>query len=324
MFIDNLQRHTGGALTDDGARMTTAHAPELDPRLAGILARSLPLASLDVASMRSHALADKAPWNDGAADGLEVTDSSFATPAGPRPLRIVAPRGAQGELVVFIHGGGWSICDLDTHLSVFAGLARTAGRTVLAPHARRAPEHPFPAALDDTCAALRMAGRRYPGGVALAGDSAGANLALAALLALRAAGESPPVSAVVAFYGCYRRRFDTASHRACGDGRFGLSTAKMERFWTLYCGGATPALADLSGQSFTGLPPIQLHAAEADPLLDDTLWLNETLTAQGGRCELVRWPGMTHGFLHYHRDLPQARDALARAAAFLDAHGAAQ
>jgi acetyl esterase len=289
--------------------------------MAEILSGAPPLTSLEVEAMRAHARADKAPWNDGVATGLDVVDGSYTTPAGPRPIRSVTPPAPATMPILHVHGGGWTICDLETHLALFAGLARAAHRQVMAPHHRRAPEHPYPAPLDDTVAALHHASQAHSGGFFLSGDSAGANLAIAALLRLRDAGERPPVRAVLAYYGCYRRRFDTASHRQYGDGRFGLSTEKMGRFWCLYCNGdATPPHADLSAQDLGHLPPVQIHAAEADPLFDDSTWLHGAIQSAGGQSELIQWPGMTHGFLHYLKVLPQARAAFEASAAYLASH----
>ncbi|MCR9121764.1 MAG: alpha/beta hydrolase [Phyllobacteriaceae bacterium] len=282
-----------------------------------ILTASAPLKSLSVDDMRAHAIADKARWNAGAADGLLVTDGTIETGHGTRPVRHVAVPRPRGRPVLHVHGGGWTICDLETHMSIFAGLARASGRKVIAPHARRAPEAPYPAPLDDTVAAIRHMAAAHPDGFFLAGDSAGANLALGALLQLRDTGEAPPVHGLVAFYGCYRRRFDTSSHARCGDGRYGLSTDKMRQFWTHYCGDNAAPYADLSGHDLSGLPPVQAHAAEADPLFDDTLWLHETITAAGGICDLKIWRGVTHGFLHYAAELEAGRDALNVASAFM-------
>lgn len=238
--------------------------------------------------------------------------AAFAPPDGGA-LEVRAP-GASGTPVIHLHGGGWSIGSPETHLSLLAGLALATGRPVIAPRVRQAPEHPCPAALDDVHRALTgRNGRPF----VLGGDSAGANLALAAFLRARDRGDPLAVSGLVLYYGCFRRRFDTRSHRDFGEGH-GLTTEKMRRFWEFYApdGGAC---ADLSDADVSGLPPVQLHVAECDPLACDTIWLHDRLRDFGVSAELLIWPGMAHGFLHYASDLPQAREAFARTARFIEA-----
>jgi acetyl esterase len=234
-------------------------------------------------------------------------------------MREIRPPGSTGAPIVHIHGGGWATCDLDTHLAVVAGLARASGRSVLAPHARRAPESPYPAPLADTIAALRFVSNTHPDGFFLSGDSAGANLALAALLSLRDTSDAMPVRSAALFYGCYRRRFDTPSHIRYGDGRYGLSTEKMATFWNLYAPNATDArYADLEGHDMTDLPPLQIHAAQTDILSADSQWLADKVRGHGGAATLLVWDGMAHGFLHYPSGLSSAREAAARAAEFFE------
>jgi acetyl esterase len=196
---------------------------------------------------------------------------------------------------------------------------------VLALEYRLAPEHPFPAPLDDVIAAIRVA---RDGGLgksvdaerlALSGDSAGANLALAAMMACRQAGE-PAFATAALFYGCYAPIFDTQSHQRLGDGTYILGTKGMRWYWRNFLGRepedtmslAAPLRADL-----TGLPPLYLNAAGLDPLLDDTLLLSARLSEAGVRHRVDVFPGVVHGFLRMTRDLPAAREALRAAGEFL-------
>lgn len=292
--------------------------PGMDPAMWAVQCIQPPAESGDIEAMRLNARRNKQRWNAGAAGGLTVIDRRYPTATGYRPLREICPPGAAGAPILHIHGGGWTICDLDTHLAIFAALARASGRRVLAPHARRAPEAPYPAALDDVLDAIRDTARIYPDGFHLSGDSAGANLALAAMLALRSKGEALPIRAAVLFYGCYRRLFDTPSHTNFGDGRYGLSSARMAEFWSFYVPKPeTAPFADLSDLHMADLPPLQIHAAGTDILLDDSLWLARTVHGDGGVAELVTWEGMAHGFLHYPGDLPDVDEAFVSAAAFL-------
>ncbi len=284
--------------------------------------RSQPSAeSSDIAAMRVNAVANKRRWNERAAEGLEVVDHLYPADDGDRPMRELHLPGAAGAPILHVHGGGWTICDLDTHLAIFAGLARASGRRVLAPHARRAPEAPYPAPLDDVMDAIRDTARACPEGFHLSGDSAGANMALAAMLALRDRGEAAPIRSAVLFYGCYRRLFDTPSHARFGDGRYGLSTARMAEFWDFYVPeGAAAPYADLSDHRMADLPPFQIHAAGTDILLDDSLWLACRVREDGGAAELLTWEGMAHGFLHYPGDLTSVDRALESAADFVARH----
>lgn len=291
----------------------------LDPVMWDILRAQPPLASLDLVEMRRHAALSKQRWNDGAAVGLTVRDSCFPARSGLRGIRCLTPPEATSGAVVHIHGGGWATCDADTHLSVLAELARATNRSTLAPHASHAPEAPHPVPLEDTIDALRHVARAHPNGFHLSGDSAGANLALAALLWFRDQGETLPIRSMALYYGCFRRRFDTASHLRFGDGRYGLSTEKMRAFWDLYMDwGIDSGYGDLADASMQGLPPMQIHAAGADILLDDSRWLQAKVQAAGGQSDLIIWKGLAHGFLHYACDLPAAREASASAARFFD------
>jgi acetyl esterase len=184
-----------------------------------------------------------------------------------------------------------------------------------------APEYPFPAPLDDCVAAVRWIRAEAqqlgvdPDRVVLAGDSAGANLALASLLDLRDAGTSTterPCRGGALFYGCFWRRLDTPPHARFGDGSLRLGTDEMRWFWQHYLGDssrpdprAEPIYADLRR-----LPPLFLMAAALDPLFDDTLELDRRLEAAGVARELKVYPGLVHGFLQMTPRCAAARAAV--------------
>ncbi len=293
--------------------------PQLHPQMRAVLEQSVPLPSdADVETMRRASVASKAQWNDVLLpSGMTVEETMASLPSGARPLRTYTPARASGADIVFLHGGGWAICNLDTHHAIFMHLAERIGRRVLALHPRQAPEHPFPAPFQDVVDFVEQ----LPGPVILAGDSAGANLALAAALELR---ERVPnkVEALVLAYGCYRLTTHTDSHHLFGDGRFGLSTARMALFWEWYCGTGAPRpperdFADLSAQDFHGLPPTFVSAAELDVLRADSRWLKEALQEAGVRHRFTLYEGMAHGFLHYLKTVDAAREALNDIQAFL-------
>ncbi|MFD1882781.1 alpha/beta hydrolase fold domain-containing protein [Paracoccus pacificus] len=246
-------------------------------------------------------------------------------------LWLVPPQARPG-VVVYVHGGGFAFGSPATHERFASELALASGRAVLSPNYRLSPEFPFPAGLMDVVATLRAAdmlaasARLHPGPVAVAGDSAGANLALAALLYEIAAGRPSPASAAALFYGVFDADFDSPSYQYFSDGP-GLTRGKMQRYWDWYlpdpAARADPLASPLRAEpkAMAALPPLFLLAAGIDPLLSDTERLAVRLAEAGRPVDPVVVPGVTHGFLQMTRDLPQAREAAALAGAFLREHG---
>jgi acetyl esterase len=230
-----------------------------------------------------------------------------------------APKGA----ILYLHGGGFAFASLHTHERLMRRLARASGLMVVGVEYRRTPEHPYPAALDDALAAFRWLGAggdgRFPPGLrtALVGDSAGANLALALAMKLRdgigsgSGGRQPDALGLI--YGMYDRDMRSASHARYGDGRYGLSTARLEWFWTQYLSRAedaadphaVPALGDVAG-----LPPVAAFIAERDCLADDTRALVARLEAAGVNHSLDVFEGFTHGAIQLGALAPICDDAL--------------
>ncbi|MBP7334360.1 alpha/beta hydrolase [Niveispirillum sp.] len=234
-------------------------------------------------------------------------------PGGPLRVRLYHPApGPAAGAILFVHGGGWFACDVDTHDPVMRRLALASGRAVIGFDYRLAPEHPFPAALDDTRAVWDWVLGLGMGVPALAGDSAGANLALALMLSQRDAGSTLPTTAALA-YGCYAPGLDTGSQRRFGDGSYGLSTVRMHWYWRQYLGAladAPPVLAAPLGADMQGLPPCFIGIAECDVLADENRMMAERMRAAGVRVQTVTWPGATHGFLQMTAHAPLARAAV--------------
>ena len=235
-----------------------------------------------------------------------VRDFTIPGDAGPLPVRHYAPvaDGTQ-PLVVYLHGGGFTIGDLDTHDEACRILCREGRVHVLSVDYRLAPEHPFPAALDDTMAALRWAqanaatlGARA---VAIGGDSAGGNLAaVAARLAARAG--TPPVAQLLVYPVTDRGHAATRSQALFGEGYF-LDTRDREAFNRHYLHGAAvagddPRVAPLRARDLHGLPPALVVTAGFDILRDEGGAYAEALRAAGTVARQRRFAGLVHGFIH--------------------------
>jgi acetyl esterase len=299
---------------------------ELDTEIAAILRESaaagLPDATtLPIAAARAQLTEASLAWNIDPPPLPAVADLSVPGPTGVIRLRHFRPRAdARLPLVVYLHGGGWTFGSVDTHDRLMRLLALAADAAVIGVDYRLTPEHPYPAPLDDCLAAIRWLRARADEievdarRIVLAGDSAGANLALASLLALRDAREPLPEGAAL-LYGCYAARLDTASHARFGDGSYRLSSAEMDWFWRNYLGG-TPAgtpLAEPLYADLARLPPLFLTLAAVDPLADDTRALARRLAAAGVLHEVREYPGLVHGFLQMTARCAAARAAMADA-----------
>lgn len=300
-------------------RVRTSGQPWVDPQMEAILneAVSIPPTE-DIKQLRQASMQSKQAWNDiDLPDGMAVMSDGVTLDGNERPMRVYTPDLTTGTDILFVHGGGWSICNLDTHHAICVAMAEATSRRVIALHPRQAPEHPYPAPLDDVVAFIRQTQRL----LILVGDSAGANLVLAAALRMRAEGSANQVSALVLMYGCYRNQSDTQSHHRLGDGRFGLTSARMRLFWSLYLGDrGDVSFGDLSGQGFDGLPATYIGAAALDPLLDDSTWLAQKLHVSNVAHTVRTYDGVVHGFLHYVKGLDAAENALADISEFLTQH----
>lgn len=243
-------------------------------------------------------------WGAGAPALPHIAERTIAMPSGRGRVRIYdtgVPSPA--PTVVLLHGGGWVFGSVDTYDGMARQIAKRSGLRCLSVEYALAPEHPFPAPLDDCIATLRWAllqGAELgidPTRVAVIGDSAGANLALASCLALRT-GVKHPLRGAALLYGVYSLDLDTASVRAYGNGEYFLSRTDMARYWQDYLPDpaaranllAVPMLADLAE-----LPPLHIAACEFDPLLDDSRQLAERAKSANVDVEFRIWKGMVHG-----------------------------
>ncbi|MCP2164579.1 alpha/beta hydrolase [Goodfellowiella coeruleoviolacea] len=261
--------------------------------------------------------------------GVHVRALAVAGASASLPARLYWPAGLArpAPLVVFYHGGGWVVGDLDSHDHLCRFLARQAGVAVLAPHYRRAPEHPFPAAVTDALAthafAVRQAGALGvdPRRIALAGDSAGGNLAVVTALRSRAEPGPRPVFLLL-FYPAVDATRRRRSRELFAEG-FLLTSRDMDWFMDHYqpdpAARADPALSVLLADDLSGLPPTYLATAGFDPLRDEDEAFAARLAEQGVPVVLRRHPDLIHGFANLFGLGGPFRDAVVEAAGALRA-----
>lgn len=256
---------------------------------------------------------------------LAVAVSVSDHAAGGVPMRLYRPPSGSdatpSPLLVFLHGGGWVLGDLDTHDACCRWLCVESGWAVLAVGYRLAPEHPFPAGLDDVATAWRWAEAEAaalgcdPGQVAIGGESAGANLAAALSLRLRDAGARPPVLQFMVHPPTdlllEQPSIDTVSLA-------GLSREMLAACIAAYVGDhsrADPLVSPLRAADLSGLPPAIVVTVEHDPLRDDGEHYALALARAGNEVSLQRLPGLPHGFMF----LPVTDPAIAAAYRLLGA-----
>jgi acetyl esterase len=254
-------------------------------------------------------------------------DLTLPGPHGQVPCRLYLPDGAQRPpVIVYAHGGGFMQGSLSSWDAMLRELVRGSGVAALSVDYKLSPEHRFPKAFDEIVAMIRLVAREGaglgidPSRIAVGGDSAGANLALAAALALRDAGE-PALGFMLLVYGVYSSDSESPSWQRFGQGA-GLSQTQMRWIWETYLERpeqagdwrAAPILADLQG-----LPPAHLIVGALDPLLDDSHRLAAAFAAAGVPRTLTVYDGLNHGFIRYGRLIAAARRAVAECAAALRA-----
>jgi acetyl esterase len=264
-------------------------------------------------------------------DVASVTDRAVPGPAGDLPVRIYRPEAVTGQAapgLVYFHGGGWVIGNVDTHDNVCRALANAAGIVVVSVDYRLAPENRFPAALDDALASVewvRANARELevdPTRLAVGGDSAGGNLA--ALVSQHLAGE-PTLRFQLLVYPLLDARYQEPSIEENAEGYF-LTKEMLVWFRDQYIGAAgdpadplvSPACAPDS--ALAGLPPGLVITAEYDPLRDEGEAYAERCRAAGVEMTATRYDGMIHGFFSMSDWVPDGRVAIDEAAAALRQH----
>jgi acetyl esterase len=248
----------------------------------------------------------------------EIRDVAVPGPGGDVPVRLFRPADPVG-VVAYLHGGGWALGSLEGFDAVLRALAQASGALVAAVDYRLAPEHAFPAAVDDTLAAVRwLAANGGDGRLAVAGDSAGGNLAAVAARRLRA---EVPLRLQALIYPACDAGLNMPSHREFGTG-YGLTADGMRRFWNLYLGGADgtdPDASPLRAEDLAGVAAAYVLTAEADVLRDEGEAYADRLRAAGVEVTQRRWPGTIHGFWRWQAAVEPARAAVGEVGAALHA-----
>jgi acetyl esterase len=255
-----------------------------------------------------------------------VRDLSVAGGAGPIPARLVMPASATPPpVLVYFHGGGWTIGDIDTHDVLCRQLCAASGAAVLSIDYRLGPEHRFPAAFDDCLAATRWLQREGAdlgvdvGRLAVGGDSAGGNLAAAVAIALRDGGDRAPCFQLL-IYPATDMRAVAPSHTSNGQGY--LLTADS---FVYYRGHYIEDPADwadwraspLLAPGLSRLPPALVLTAGYDPLRDEGRQYADALSAAGNRVQYVCFERQIHGFITMGRVIDEANTAVDLCAAAL-------
>jgi monoterpene epsilon-lactone hydrolase len=245
--------------------------------------------------------------------------------AGGVPGEWIIPQDAPADrALLYMHGGGFVFGSLVTHRALIARLAISAGTRAFSVDYRLAPEHPFPAALDDSLEAYRSLIRDgiQPKRIIVAGDSAGGTLALALILSLQKEGASLPAAAVcispvtdMVWTGSSMRT------KAGIDPIFteGGSSPLGSSIHTDYIGSEdprNPLISPLYGD-MRGMPPVLLHVGEDEVLLDDSVRLAERVRAAGGHAELVVWDGLWHVFQVFAPFVPEATQSIRQIGEFI-------
>jgi acetyl esterase len=287
--------------------LSEPRAIDLDPEIASFVRLAEGLGQIDASAvpletLRESARALRLPWNDG---GPTMAATREMELEGLRcRLHHPVSTDALEPATIYLHGGGWTLLDIDTHDNLARRLALESGRPVMLVDYPRAPESSFPLPLlrlQDFIAELtrRSADFGLAKSFALCGDSAGANLALALALMLRDAAENN-LRALGLIYGSYVDRYDSPSHRAFGGGDLPLSTARMRWFWDNYVPNAAERgdpLASPLHADLTGLPPVMMTIAQYDILYDENIAVADWLGAAGNELSVRVYPGTVHGFV---------------------------
>jgi acetyl esterase/lipase len=273
------------------------------------------MADMTPAQARAHRLSIALPRGD---DGLAaIDDATVPGPAGPLAVRVYRPRAAgRPPVVVYAHGGGWTVGSIETHDATTSALAARSGCAVVSVEYRLAPEHPFPAGVEDCHAVAEWVARNGEllgvdgTRLAIAGDSSGGNTAAAVCLLARRLG-APPIAFQLLVYPATDHFGEWPSYAELGDGSHGLGRALLRWFSMQYLPDPAQAADELASPiragDLAGLPPGLILTAEHDMLRDEGEAYGRRLAEAGVPTVVRRYAGVDHGFFAIGHS--EARDA---------------
>ncbi|KRG44211.1 hypothetical protein ARC20_08735 [Stenotrophomonas panacihumi] len=275
----------------------------------------------------------RAPWREGGPRMRDIADVRLASAHGEFGVRILHPQAGAATpspALVYLHGGGWCLFGLDTHDRLLREYADAMRLPVVAIDYSLAPEHPYPAALDQAVATLdwlQAHGAAFgidATQLALGGDSAGANLAVATALRLRERGELARIRTLLLNYGAWAPALSDTARQTLGTSEDMLSGAEMDEFWEAYLGPdaarvagpySAPLLAELRD-----LPPALMLWGDRDVLAEQNADMAQALIAAGVPVRTQVHAGAPHSFIEAMAVSEQAREAVARGAAWVRDH----
>jgi epsilon-lactone hydrolase len=274
----------------------------------------------DIAAAR--ALTGRVPFRAKLPPGWRIRVEHGAALTGERIEPAAPDHAARRRCILYFHGGAYVAMSARTHRPVTSRLAAWSGASLFALDYRLAPEHPFPAALEDALSAYRalIAEGANPSRMALAGDSAGGGLALALLIALRDGRD--PLPAAAALFSPWTDLAATGgsiNRNSAADALFFGSWVASEARHYLGDTPATNPLASPVYADLTGLPPLLIQVSDSEVLLDDSRRVFENATKVGVEATLQIWPKMPHGWQIFAPILPEGRTALREAGTFVAA-----
>ena len=304
---------------EDIVRRPDLH-PDVEAMLAGLEAGFPDVTQHPAAELRQLIVSRRAPLTR-TPDMRVARDEVIDGPGGDLTLRVYVPHGEDESprpVIVFAHGGGFVFCDLDSHDEFCRSMAEAVNTVVVAVDYRLAPENPAPAAMEDMYAALLWTVENIaayggdPKRVAVAGDSAGGNLAATVSLAARERG-GPSITAQILLYPVLGDDFDTESYQRYGVGYYNTTKA-MRWYWEQYAPGDrdNALVVPTRASTLAGLPPALVATAELDPPCSEGEAYAERLAAEGVPVIAHRFDGLFHGFLTFPQLslTPPAREEL--------------
>ena len=236
---------------------------------------------------------------------------------------IIPPEATLDRVILYLHGGGYVIGSVNTHRALIARIARAAKARALAIDYRLAPEHPFPAAVDDAVKSYRwlLSQEIATSKIVVAGDSAGGGLTLALLTSLLIAHDPLPAAAVLISPWADLERTGRSMTTNAGRDQT-IDAADLETMAKLYIGSNDPRnpLASPLHTDFRGFPPLLIQVGEAESLLDDSIRVAERAKAAGVKVDLEVWPDMVHVWHIYAKILPEGQKAIDKIGSFAIEH----